>query len=193
MSETPIVNPEEVITPEPATEEVTEVATPPAPAGAKTDPALLLKSLKEERERNRLLKEENEQLKAAPTGEVILSEEGRFLKEQIDRLTGTLSAREKAEQLAAIQAVHPALKDKASEFEIYLEENKGMAPEIAAKAFLIENDLVDAQPRKGLEKETGGARTPVKTGRTEAEVAELRKNNYRQYQKELAKGTLWTG
>jgi len=189
----PIVNTEEVINPEPAAEAVAEVATPVTPPGAKTDPTELLASLQKEREKRRELEAEIERLQAAPAGEVILSEEGRFLKEQIDRLTGTLSVREKAEQLAAIQAVHPALKDKASEFETYLEENKGMAPEIAAKAFLIENDLVDVQPRKGLEKETGGARAPVKTGRTEAEVAELRKNNYRQYQKELAKGTLWTG
>jgi len=66
-----------------------------------------------------------------------------------------------------------------------------MKLETAAKAFLVEKDLLsEPKPRKGLEKGSGGTRAQPKTGRTEEEIAELRKNNFRKYMRELKAGTL---
>ncbi len=188
MEDQPIVNEEPVI----EVPEAEEVVTEPAPLpGQKTESVLLLESLQKERERRRIAEEELEALRNKPEGEYT-SDEGKLLKAEIDRLAKQLENSSRNDQLATLRTSFPALKDKAQEFENYLEENKGMKLEVAAKAFLVENNLFESPaPRRGLERDTGGTRTPVKTGRTEAEVSELRKNNYRQYEKELRAGTLW--
>lgn len=87
--------------------------------------------------------------------------------------------------------VHPELKDKWTELEQFrqLEDNKGMNLKTAAKAFMVENGLLESR-RDGLESKTGGDRQPIKTGMTVEEAEELRKNNHRAYQDALIKGLI---
>jgi hypothetical protein len=186
MSDTqPIVNEEPVIEAPEAVEEVTETAPQP---GEKTDPALLLRELQEERREKRELKRKLDELKAAPEPDPdVFSEEGIALKNEIKSIHDKLA-------LTELTAKYPQLKDKASEFEDFRAdpENKGMSVATAAKAFLAERNLLNVTPapRKGLETDTGGGRQPVKIGRTEEEVGELRTTNFRKYMQELKKGTL---
>lgn len=189
MEDTTIVNEEPVI--EAPTAEETVVEPAPLP-GEKTESVKLLESLQKEREKRRELETELENLRNQPTADAYSSDEARLLKAEIDRIARELESNKQNDQLKSLQTSYPALKDKGSEFQEYLENNKGMRLEVAAKAFLVENNLFEnPTPRKGLERETGGTRVQPKQGRTEEEVAELRKTNYRKYEQELRKGTLW--
>lgn len=210
---TPIVNPEEVITPPAAGEVVIEPAAPPVttpepPAvapGDKTEPALLLENLHIERDKRRTAEANEAEAKrqlaaaleaAAEAGGEVLSPEGKALQAEIRRLGGIVAAGERTAQLNDLHTAYPALKDKDAEFKEYLRdpENAGMSLKTAAKSFLTENNLLapPAAPRRGLERETGGGHVPVKTGLTPDEIDNLRINNYGEYVKRLKAGTLFT-
>ena len=178
------------------------VVTPAPKPGERTDPAMLLESLKDEREKRRILEEEKAKLekdlqaaKDAPGNtDEVFSEEGKVLKAQIDDLKGKLVATETKEKLQALQTIYPALKDKSTEFNDYRNDpmNAGMTLETAAKAYLAENDLL-AKPipaRKGLEQGIGGDRVPQKQGISPEEADDLRKTNYRQYSKMVKSGEI---
>lgn len=182
-----VVN-EVLVTEEPHTE---EVVTKPVPKpGEKTDSALLLKSLQEEREEKRLLKEEIATLRAAPQKEVF-SDEGQVLFNEITQLKSKLASQEKAEKLSSVFEQNPILKDKAAEFDAYLQDNEGMKLETAAKAFLIENNLSPTiQTRKGLEKQSGGGRVVPSGEPTIDELDNLRTTNYRKYSDMVRKGQI---
>lgn len=191
----------EVVKEVPVTEELApaEVVIEAAPGvpkpGEKTDPALLLESLKEERQKRKAAEDALQALKdnpAAPSGEVF-SEEGKVLLGQISDLKKVISSREEKDQLAAVQAQFAPLKDKEAEFEQFRADNPGMKIETAAKSFLIENDLFEVpKPRKGLEKPSGGGRTPVQVDgmMTAQEADDLRVNNYNEYARRIKAGTL---
>lgn len=177
----PVVKDDAPVTEEPAKEEV-------AQPGEKTDSSLLLKSLQEERDKRRELEAELKRLSEQSAGP--FSDEGQLLKKEIEDLKVQMTERD---TLASLQAKHPALADKLSEFNEFRAnpENAGMKLETAAKAFLVEKDLLtEPKPRKGLEKDSGGTRSQPKTGRTEEDIADLRQNNFRQYMREIKKGTL---
>lgn len=186
---------EDLINPQPSEgkEEIIpeEIISTPQ-AGDKTDPNLLLKSLQEERERRRLaeekfelLEKENEELKSSTFSEdvEVFSDEGKALKGQITSLKSELSDVKNELTKKDVLITYPVLKDKWEELEEFHSnpENKGMNLRTAAKAFLIENGFLEA-PRKGLEKPTGGDRTPPITGMTADEVKTLRESNYKKYQ-----------
>ena len=61
--------------------------------------------------------------------------------------------------------------------------------ENVVKLFLSENGLIES-PRRGLEKPTGGDRTPPLMGMTSEEVKTLRETNYRKYEDMLMKGQI---
>lgn len=185
------VNQEVPVSEEPKAEEVVTNSEPKP--GEKTDSALLLKSLQEERERRRIAEEALAQKNSELVVTEPISDEGKFLKSQIDELKEKLSAKEKVEELLRLQSSFPALKDKSAEFEAFRSnpDNAGMKLETAAKAFLLENDLL-ASPtsRKGLEKDTGGTRAFPKSELTADEVRDLRVNDYRRYVRLLAEGKI---
>lgn len=146
--------------------------------GTKTDPNLLLQSLQEERRKRReaeaLLKEKLENP----------SEEGAQLQGQINALKDEIKLKDLVQTL-------PALKDKLEEFKDYLQDYPGMPMESVAKVFLLENGLLTPKaPRKGLENQTGGTRTPIKTGMTEEDAADLRNTNYRKYAQLVREGKI---
>jgi hypothetical protein len=165
--------------------------TPPAQPGEKTDPALLLKSLQEERAIRKDLEAELLDLRAALASGDTSSEEVKVLKTQISTLESTLVSMQNDQAIKDLHAKHPALKDKAAEFETYrnLPENKGMALSTAAKSFLTENGLLEAPaPRKGLETPSGGGRQEAPQGWTHATMDEVRKSDFRKYTKLLKEG-----
>jgi len=172
-------------------EEVLEEASP-AP-GSKTDPALLLRSLKEEREKRRLAEEKARELEETISSSEteVYSDEGKALLKEIHSLKSELSEIKGDSTKKDVLIAYPELKDKWTEFEEYRQdpENKGMSLKTSAKAFLVENGIF-VKPRKGLEKPTGGDKSPKPTGMTAKDVESLRKNNYRKYLDMLRKGEI---
>ncbi len=160
-------------------------------AGDKTDPNLLLESLKKEREKRRQLEEELQTLKSSTSSEdEIFSDEGKALKNQISTLEAKVAAAEEEKNLEKLYNQFPALREKASEFsEFRSAEHPKAKLESVAKLYLVENGLLDI-PRKGLEKTTGGPRAPQTSGMTAEDVSNLRRNNFKKYQEMLMKGQL---
>ncbi len=185
-----VVNPLPVTPEAEVTPEVTEVKPQP---GEKTDSALLLKSLQEERTKRRELEAqlEAERIRATQPKVDVVSDEGRMLDTKISALEAEIRASRQERERASVESKFPAIMDKREEFEQFIAENPGMRLETAAKAFLVENDLLQpTQPRKGLEVAGGGGRTPVQTGMTPEEIDSLRVNNYNEYARRIRSGTL---
>ena len=198
---TPVVNGEvtapnsEVVKPQEQEPVIPEdITQKPAPqSGSKTDPNLLLKSLQEEREKRKLAEEELETLKSSNlSDEEVVSDEGRILAGKIKTLETSLDELRSESAKKDVLIANPILKEKWNEFEEFRSdpENKGMNLRTAAKAFLVENGLIDV-PRKGLEKPTGGTKVPLPSGTMTAQEAEnLMKNDFKKYQELIRKGQL---
>lgn len=173
-------------------EEAPEEATPAA--GSKTDPALLLQSLKEEREKRReaerRAKELEEQISSSTPTDEVYSDEGKTLLSKIQGLETELSGYKTESTRKDVLREYPVLEDKWTEFNEYLAEpeNAGMALKTAAKSFLIENGLSITTKRKGLEKPTGGDKTPKPQGYTFEQMKNLRENDWDKYNKLLKEG-----
>lgn len=190
-----VVN-EEVTTPEGNQENVQEEHSQEntVQAGSKTDPNLLLRSLKEEREKRRVLEQEIENLKATSSiqNEDIFSDEGKLLKKQLDTTNARLASVTEELEKKEVIVNNPILKEAWEEFELYrtLPENKGLSLKTAAKAFMVENGLLEAK-RTGLEPaRNGGQRAKQSSEMTADDIANLRKTNWKAYQEGLRKGTL---
>ena len=184
-TETP-VNEDEKINGQGNVENPEEAQQEPAQAGDKTDPNLLLKSLREERERRRLLEERVVQLESSVSSESTdnSTEDMGQLRTELSEIKSKLNKRE-------ILDSYPVLKEIWQEFEEFRDnpDNKGMNLKTSAKAFLVEKGLLEPS-RKGLEKGTGGTRVPMSTGMTTEEIKKLRETNYRKYEDMLMKGQI---
>lgn len=164
--------------------------------GSKTDSALLLESLKEERKLRREEQERAEQLekellafKNADTEAE--SEEGRKLKEEIKNLANEISSIKEQNELSLLLTQYPALKDKKAEFDEFRKDYPRTGLAKVAKLFLSENGLIETpQPRKGLEDTTGGTRFPTPQGMSADEIKNLRETNYKAYVKLLNEGNV---
>lgn len=173
--ETPIVTPEEV--------------TPPAP-GSKTPSELLLESLKEEREKRRMLEEEIESLKSSIPSDEVFSDEGKAILKRIESFEQKISVLEDERAIEITLNQFPTLREMKSEFLEYRKSEHPRAKlESVAKLFMAEKGLLEPQ-RKGLEKPTGGTRTPESQGMTVEEIADLRSNNWKKYKDMVAKGLI---
>lgn len=106
------------------------------------------------------------------------------LKSDISQIKGELDKSKVIEK-------YPMLKEVWSEVEKFYSdpENRGMSIQTAAKAFVIENGLMEA-PRAGLEKTTGGPKVPVSSGMSVEEIQKLRINDYEKYRKMLKNGQI---
>lgn len=173
------------------TQEVEVVATP-AP-GSKTPPELLLKSLQEERDKIKKLEEEKRILEEelnTPKSEEVFSDEGKVLERQITSLTEKISQLEEEKSLEKLYAQYPVLKEKSEEFKEFRKtEHPKAKMESVAKLYLVENGFYEPS-RKGLEKPTGGPRTPMTSGMTADEIKTLRETNYKKYSDMLMKGQI---
>lgn len=166
--------------------------TPPVPpqAGDKTDPNLLLKSLQEERDKRRILETKVQELEESITSSVSSDTE----EEDLNSIKSEVADLKRKVQKSEVLETYPQLKDKWADFEEFRSdpENKGMNMRTAAKAFLAEKGLIE-QPRKGLEKPTGGQRVPISSGMSVDEVKTLRETNYKKYVEMLKKGQIKIG
>lgn len=173
-----------------STELVVEETTPEVKAGDKTPPNLLLESLQEERAKRKELEDRIALLESSASPDVF-SDEGKALQrkieEQDEKLKTILQENAKKDVLIS----HPVIGEKWEEFESFRADpdNKGMNMRTAAKAFLIENGLLEPT-RKGLEKTTGGTRTPPSTKMSAEDIKTLRETNFRKYQDLLEKGQI---
>lgn len=166
------------------------------PKGTKTDPALLLESLQEEREKrrieaekNKILEEELNKYKTLSVEQVAFSDEGKALEKKLDLMASELSEFKKEKVKQEVITSYPVLREKWEEFEDFRTENKGMNMKTAAKAFLVENGILET-PRKGLEKTTGGSKVPTASGMTTEEIKQLRTTNFRKYQELIRNGQM---
>jgi hypothetical protein len=172
---------------DPATPEENPVEVP----GSKTDSALLLKALQEERAKRKELEAELA-LKTTTSDDEDFSDEGKFLKQQIDDQNKKIDSLLQDKTRDSIVSEYPLLKEKWHEFETFSQdpENQGMSLKTAAKAFMIENGLLETKPRLGLEKSTGGPRVPVNQDMTVEDIKKLRETNFRKYTEMLEKGQI---
>ena len=175
----------EATTEELVEETVEETPVTPEVPGSKTESSLLLKSLQEEREKRRELEEE---LNAIRSSEDLSDDEVRV---QLQRVQAQLHAITEDKALTDLQGKFPALKDKTEEFNEYKKDFPESKLEAAAKAFLAEKGLLQsAEPRKGLEKPSGGGRTAPSQGLSPDDIKDLRENNYRKYSQLLREGKI---
>lgn len=172
----------------------TPVVVPQAPAtppkGSQTPSENLYAALAEER---RLRKEAEDKLLTFNTtvpSEEVYSDEGKVLLDRIAALEARDRAREEQFELERVFAQFPLLKEKANEFKEYREAEHPRAKiESVAKLFLAEQGLLEPV-RKGLEKPTGGQRTPPTSEMTIEDVKLLRETNFKKYSDMLRKGLI---
>jgi hypothetical protein len=121
----------------------------------------------------------------------IFSDEGRALKREIEEQNEKIAQLLQENAKKDVLNTFPILKDKWSEFDSYRNdpENKGMSIQTAAKAFMHDSGLFEPT-RKGLEKPTGGQRTPVNQAQSPEDIKTLRETNFRKYRAMLAKGEI---
>jgi DNA repair exonuclease SbcCD ATPase subunit len=111
---------------------------------------------------------------------------------ELKELRKKLAEIEERSEMDRLYSEYPALQERLDEFDEYRHENTGMPLNIAAKAFLVEKELLgQANERAGLEPARGGAKTPPQSdGMTSDEVRQLRENNYKEYMKLVRSGKL---
>ena len=114
-----------------------------------------------------------------------LAKEVKSLKEEIKTLKESRS-------MDALLAQYPVLADKIQELHEFQEsEYPNMGLDKVAKIFLAEKGLLETkEPRKGLEKPSGGIKTPSPTEPSEEELKDLRENHPRKYEKLIKEGKI---
>ena len=185
---------EQVTSTEPVKEEVPQepIPTEETPAEeTKVDPAELQEKNRQLYERAKKAETEAKELKTK-LKDLEESPSENFFEgdEQVSTLTKRLSALEEKTELDSLYGKYPVLKDKYDEFNDFREEYPKHKLENVAKLFLVESGILGGeQPRQGLERPTGGAKTPPSTGKmTTEDVARLRTTNYEAYRKLLREG-----
>ena len=163
----------------------------PLEPGSQTDPALLLKSLQDEREKRRILEDELERLRNSSASPDITSDEGKALLKRLEESDKRILDLTKENQKKDILIEYPVLQEKWAEFEKFTSdpENTGMPLRTAAKAYLVENGLLDRR-RPGLENPTGGERQPSNQKMSAEDIKVLRETNFKKYQELLSKGLI---
>ena len=158
--------------------------------GSKTPESNLLAALHEERRKNKELEDKLTNLNTTTPAEEVYSDEGKVLLDRIAALEARDKAREEQVELERILNQFPLLKEKADEFKAYRESEHPRAKlESVAKLFLADNGLLEPA-RKGLEKPTGGQRSPGEPQMTHDEVKHLRETNYKSYVDKVRKGLI---
>lgn len=182
---------QEVTPPEEVVVEVPVVVPTPKPVvkEVKTPPNELLGALHEERKLRKAAEDKLAQLQTTPDD--IMSDEGRLLKAEIDRLNAKIADKEAKEAEQEVFNAYPQLNEHKEAFEAFRGEAiyQGLPLSTIAKAFVVEKDLV-GKPRKGLEKATGGSKGPVQAGLTPADTERLRTTQPKLYLEMLRTGQL---
>lgn len=166
-------------------------ADPVVSAGDKTPSENLLAALHEEREYNKTLREEINNLRATTNPAPDTYQDEPDVYKELTSLKEKIISLEESKELDALYAKHPALKETTAEFNEFRKEFPRHKLENVAKLFLVEKGLIGTdEPRKGLEQPTGGAKTAPTVGMTAEDVSNLRKNDYKKYTELLRAGKL---
>ena len=187
---------EGVITQPPATPDPVVPGTQPTtplPPGAKTPPENLLAALRDERQKNKELEDKIKDLTTTAPSEIPedeMSDEGRALKNLLDETRQEVAALKDEKIIGELQAQYPVLKDKATEFDEFRKEYPRHKLENVAKIFVAEHGLLEAPERKGLERPTGGPKTPPTSKLSVEEIKRLRETDSRKYTKMLLSGEI---
>lgn len=187
---------EEIVTPEtlaePIDEEVEAVDETPSPKGSKTPETQLYSKLKEEREKRKEVERELRELKESS---VSSDEEGiTDIEKELRTVTTKLTQLERKDSMRELLVEFPALADKRSEFDDFLEEDEAKALSLprAAKLFLLENGLLTSEKpkRKGLESPVGGSKAPTSSGYSFDDLKRLRETQPKKYAQMLREGKI---
>lgn len=120
-----------------------------------------------------------------------MSDEGRLLKDKINRLEKALGSFQEGQSLLSLHSKYPAIKDKQEEFDEFRSEYPGMDLDKVAKVFLVDKGLMETQPKRlGLETPTGGNKNAPKQGMSMEDVQRLRTTQPKMYQKMLREGVI---
>ena len=111
--------------------------------------------------------------------------------ETVRRFSQDLAELKAKQAKTEVIETYPVLREVWSEFEKFhqLDDNKGLSLKTAAKAFVVEKDLL-GEKRQGLEKPTGGGHAPVSSGMSSEDAKRLRETDYKKYREMLLKGQL---
>lgn len=113
---------------------------------------------------------------------------------QINELNTKLNRLEEGTEWKSLTEKYPVLNDKKADFDSFREdpENAGLKLATAAKAFLVENNLIGETPkRKGLEKGGGGTRVaPTSNTMSPEDLKRLRETNWKGYMKLVRSGKI---
>ena len=176
----------ETVTPEVQEETPDEVSSQPSKPPKGFVP---YEALKEERTKTELLERElsSKESELADLRSSLPPEEE---DPKFSALSKQVKELQEERELDSVIAQNPLLKELRSELqEFRTKEHPRAKIASVAKVFLAEKGLLEPT-RQGLERPTGGDRTPAKTGLTNDEVAELRKTNYRKYMELVKSGAL---
>lgn len=150
-------------------------------------------ALAEERRRRKELEVQIEELKATtitPDEDVVESDEGRVLKQEIRKLERSLEEMREERELEAVVALNPQIADKRAEFDEYRKEYPKHKLQNVAKLFLAESGLLEGAPdRKGLERPTGGSKAPAPSTPSE-DIRRIRETQPRRYIQMLREGKI---
>ena len=163
------------------------VTTDKPTPGSQTPSENLLAALKEEREKRKGLEDKMAILEDKLNNQTIvpsedLSDEAKALNAKINSLEDKIERKE-------LEDKFPQLKELSAEFEEFRKEYPRTKGENVAKLFLQEKGLLEPT-RKGLEKPTGGTRTPTAPEMTHDDIKHLRETNYKKYKDMLIKGLI---
>jgi len=182
----------------PATEETAEVETEVVVEETKTEEDTVSPEDLEELKKKADVSSQNfERAKKAEARvkELELSDtndsSSEFEDEDVSKLKNDVTALQSELGQSKLTKKYPQLEETWEDFEKYHQdpENAGMKLETAAKAFLVDKDLLGTR-RKGLEKATGGNKAPQTTGMSLEDIENVRKNDGPKYREMLKKGQI---
>ncbi len=166
---------------------------PATPAPEKSDiPKGMVpyQALDEERRKRKDLEKKLKQLESSSS--VIpddqLSDEGRLLKQEIQKAQDKISELEAEKQRDQVYSKYPQIADKAGEFEDFREEYPTLPLEKVAKLFIAEKNLFDAPKRKGLERPTSGPKTQHDEEFSSDDISRLMKGDEKKFVKLIRQG-----
>ena len=188
-------------TPQPqAGGEITPQITPPVPASDEEKEQLNKKLIELEAQKEHWRTKYERDISNVPSqvipdsSDEVFSDEGKTIVEKyLAPLESKISSLEDQLALKDLQTTYPDLKGLSNEFNEYRKDYPKHKLENVAKIFLQEKGLLETPIRKGLEKPTGGPRTPISSGMTVDEIKSLRETNFRLYQDMLMKGQIKVG
>lgn len=160
------------------------------PKGSKTPESNLYAALEEER---RARKELERKLKEISEPKVqddeVFSDEGKALKRNIGELEAEIRTLKESKELEVLYQTYPELKS-APDFDEFRSDYSGITLDKVARLYLSEKGLLGGQPeRKGLEKPSGGSKTPP-ASITQDDLKRLRENEPRRYIKLIREGKI---